>query len=306
MPSGACPTTDHLGPAERWLLSRAAATTAAVDEAMAGYAFGEVTRLLYEAIWSEFCDWGLELAKVRLADERRTVEEREATWWTLVEVLDTYLRLLHPVMPFVTEALWEALPHRASDPELLIVARWPAPGERDEAAEREVDQLVALVTEIRNARASARLPAADWLETLVYVPPSLGATFEALRPAVERLARARPLHRELTPEALEAATREGDLTVILGGGEIEAAVRPAGAPRRGRRPRTRAARTRPGRGRRLARGGPREAGRRGVRDPRPGAGRRGRPCPRGRAGRAGRPTAGANEALTAAGEAPVR
>jgi valyl-tRNA synthetase len=83
------------------------------------------------------------------------------------------------------------------------------------------------VTEIRNARASARLPAVDWLETLVYVPPSLGATFEALRPAVERLARARPLHRELTPEALEAATRAGDLTVILGGGEIEAAVRPA-------------------------------------------------------------------------------
>ena len=64
------PATAHLGPAERWLLSRAAATTAAVDAAMAGYAFGEVTRLLYEAIWSEFCDWGLELAKVRLADDR--------------------------------------------------------------------------------------------------------------------------------------------------------------------------------------------------------------------------------------------
>ena len=64
------PAAAHLGPAERWLLSRAAATTAAVDAAMAGYAFGEVTRLLYEAIWSEFCDWGLELAKVRLADDR--------------------------------------------------------------------------------------------------------------------------------------------------------------------------------------------------------------------------------------------
>ena len=110
------PATAHLGPAERWLLSRAAATTAAVDAAMAGYAFGEVTRLLYEAIWSEFCDWGLELAKVRLADDRLGPDEREATWWTLVEVLDTYLRLLHPVMPFVTEALWAALPHRATDP----------------------------------------------------------------------------------------------------------------------------------------------------------------------------------------------
>jgi valyl-tRNA synthetase len=232
IPEGAerrLPDERHLGPAERWLLSRAAATTAAVDGAMAAYAFGEVTRLVYDAIWSEYCDWGLEFAKVRLGDERLAPEEREAAWWTLVDVLDTYLRLLHPVMPFVTEALWETLPHRASDPELLIVARWPAPGERDETAEREVDLLVALVTEIRNARASARLPAADWLETLVFVPTSLGATFEALRPAVERLARARPLHRELTPEALEAATRTGDLTVIIGGGEIEAAVRPAAA-----------------------------------------------------------------------------
>ena len=63
------PDARHLGPGERWLRSRAAATTAAVDDALAGFAFGEVTRLLYEAIWSEYCDWGLELAKVRLADQ---------------------------------------------------------------------------------------------------------------------------------------------------------------------------------------------------------------------------------------------
>ena len=229
IPEGAerrLPDVRHLGPAERWLLSRAAATTAAVDAAMAGYAFGEVTRLLYEAIWSEYCDWGLELAKVRLGDERLGADEREATWWTLVDVLDTYLRLLHPVMPFVTEALWGALAHRAGDPDLLIVARWPGVGERDADAEREVGTLIDLVTEIRNARASAKLPASDWLEALVYVPTSLGDTFEALRPAVERLARMRPLHRELTPEALASASRPGDLMVILGGGEIEAAVRP--------------------------------------------------------------------------------
>jgi len=220
------PAIDHLGPADRWLLSRAAATTAAVDAAMADYAFGEVTRLLYDAIWNEYCDWGVELAKVRLADTTLSAEAREATWWTLVEVLDTYLRLLHPVMPFVTEALWASLPHRATDPELLIVARWPVAGARDEAAERDVASLVALVTELRTARATARLPAADWLETLVYVPRELGPTFEALRPAIERLARARPLHRELTPEALRASTRAGDLTVVLAGDDLEAAVRP--------------------------------------------------------------------------------
>ncbi|MGZ9231103.1 MAG: valine--tRNA ligase, partial [Candidatus Limnocylindrales bacterium] len=126
------PDDRYLGPAERWLRSRAAATVASVDVAMADYAFGEVTRLLYDAIWSEYCDWGLELAKVHLADEALAPEAREAIWWTLVEVLDTYLRLLHPVMPFVTEALWQNLPHRAADPDLLIVAQWPAPRDRDE------------------------------------------------------------------------------------------------------------------------------------------------------------------------------
>ncbi len=229
IPEGAerrLPDVRHLGPAERWLLSRAAATTEAVDAAMAGYAFGEVTRLVYEAIWNEYCDWGLEFAKVRLADERLSQDEREATWWTLAEVLDTYLRLLHPVMPFVTEALWAALPHRASDPDLLIVARWPGVGEADPVAERDVAILIDLVGEIRNARATAKLPAADWLETLVYVPVALGPTFEGLRPAIERLARARPLRRELTPEALEAALGPGDLTVLVAGGEIEAAIRP--------------------------------------------------------------------------------
>ena len=223
------PDETHLGPADRWLLSRAAATTAAVDDAMAGYAFGEVTRLVHEAIWSEYCDWGLELAKVRLSDDTLDPAAREATWWTLVEVLDTYLRLLHPVMPFITEQIWSAMPHRASDPELLIVARWPGVGERDEVAEAEVDELIELVTMIRNARASARLAASDWLETWVYVPHELGPTFEALRPAIERLARARPLHRTLTAEALHGVGKPGDLTTVAPSGDVEAAIRPAAA-----------------------------------------------------------------------------
>ena len=229
IPDGAerrLPDARHLGPAERWLLSRAAATTEAVDETMAAYAFGEGTRILYDAIWNEFCDWGVELAKVRLTDEGLPADVREATWWTLVEVLDTYLRLLHPVMPFVTEELWAALPHRASDPGLLIVARWPGVGDRDLDAEAELEALIGLVTALRNARATARLPAGDRLETWVYVPIGLGEVFESLRPAIERLARARPLHRVLTPEALQAAVAPGDLAVIVPGGDLEAAIRP--------------------------------------------------------------------------------
>ncbi len=223
------PDRAHLGPADRWLLSRAAATTAAVDAAMADHAYGEVTRLLYDAIWNEYCDWGVEFAKVRLSDEATPAADREATWWTMVEVLDTYLRLLHPVMPFITEALWDALPHRATDPGLLIVARWPAVGERDDAAERDLADVIALITEIRNARTTAKVPAGDWLETRVYVPSDIGPSFEALRPGIERLARARPLERTLTSEALHAAAAADDLAVIVPGGDIEARIRPTQA-----------------------------------------------------------------------------
>src|SRR5207244_12514561 len=125
------PDLASLGPAERWILSRASATVAAVDEALANYAFGEAARILYEAIWNEFCDWGIELAKVRLSDRGLPEAQREDTWWALVEALDTYLRLLHPLMPFITEAIWDATPHRRSDPPMLIQARWPGYGPRD-------------------------------------------------------------------------------------------------------------------------------------------------------------------------------
>ena len=226
------PAASHLGPADRWVLSRAAATTAAVDRAMADYAFGEVTRLLYDATWNEFCDWGLELAKVRLADASLSDAEREATWWALVEALDTYLRLLHPVMPFITERLWQALPHRASDPELLIVARWPGVTERDPEAEAQVGALVDLVRGVRNARADAKLEPAAWLPLDVYVEPELGPALEALRPAIERLAHARPLRRRLTREALhglEGAARglaiiAGPAEAILGAGADDPAT----------------------------------------------------------------------------------
>ena len=216
------PDRERMGPGDQWVLSRAAETVAAVDRAMAEYAFGEVSRLLYEAIWTGYCDWGIELAKVRLADERLSEAEREATWWALVDALDTYLRLLHPVMPFLTEALWAAIPHRAGDPGLLIVARWPGAGERATETEAQVEAILELIRGIRNARAEAHLEPKALLPMEVAVPAQLGTVFEALRPAIERLGRARPLERRLTREALHADP--GTLTVIAG--EIECRIHP--------------------------------------------------------------------------------
>jgi valyl-tRNA synthetase len=219
------PDRSHAGPADRWTLSRAAATIAAVDKAIAQYTFGDASQILYEEVWNEYCDWSVELAKIRLGDESLAPAEREATWWTLVEALDTYLRLLHPIMPFITEAIWERLPHAAADPSLLIVADWPTVGDEasDSAAEVEVSALIDLVRAVRNARAEARIEPAAWLPVDVFVPEWLGPTFGALRPAIERLSRARPLRREPDLESMRRGV-EGGLSVIAG--EVEAVVRP--------------------------------------------------------------------------------
>jgi valyl-tRNA synthetase len=141
-----------LGPTERWIRSRAAATTAAVDRGFAEYQFAEITRALHDGIWSEFCDWGIELAKVRLADDGVPADQRAATWWTLVDALDTYLRLLHPVMPFVTEAIWASLPRRAGDVELLVVARWPGEVVTDDALDRRMALVVETIVASERAR----------------------------------------------------------------------------------------------------------------------------------------------------------
>ncbi|MBA2719983.1 MAG: valine--tRNA ligase [Chloroflexi bacterium] len=217
------PDEDLLGPVERWIRSRAAATTDDVDRGIAEYQFGEVTRALYDGIWSEFCDWGIELAKVGLTDPEASPERRAATWWTLVDALDRYLRLLHPVMPFVSEAIWAALPRRASDPELLIVAPWPAAAERDVTVEAGVGALLELVRGIRNARAEAGIAPGLWLAVDVALPARLGPVFDDLAPAVGRLARARPLVRHADRAAFATArgARPG-LAVIVG--EVEADV----------------------------------------------------------------------------------
>ncbi len=218
------PDPVHLGPAERWLQSRVAAAVQGADRALEGFAFGELTRVLYDSIWGEFCDWALELAKVRLADATLAAADREATWWTLVEALDTYLRLLHPVMPFVTEAIWAEMPHADGDPGLLVVADWPAAPPADAAAEAQVGALVDLVRALRNARSEAKLDPAAWLPVQVALPRELGPAFESLAPALERLAHARPMARTTDAEALRAGAA-GGLTVVAGA--IEAIIRPA-------------------------------------------------------------------------------
>ncbi|MGB4441558.1 MAG: valine--tRNA ligase [Coriobacteriia bacterium] len=141
--------------ADAWILSRLADLAARVDEGLLTYEFGETARALYDFFWNEFCDWYIELAKPRLAAGGAT---RQTVLDNLVFVLDHALRLLHPMMPFVTEEIWGRLPLAEADrAEALMVAAWPEPASlehfRNEDAERSVGRLVELVVGVRAVRA---------------------------------------------------------------------------------------------------------------------------------------------------------
>ena len=161
-------------------------------------AFGEVTRLLYDADLERVLRLG---SRVR---EGPPVRRRPAGCRARGDVVDARRRPRHlPAAAPPGDAVRDrgALdddPASCQRPGLLIVARWPGVGERDEAAEADVEALVDLVRGIRNARAEAHVEAATWLPVDVAVPAELGPTFEALAPAIGRLARARPLARRLT------------------------------------------------------------------------------------------------------------
>ncbi len=137
-----------LSPADRWIISRHNAVVADVDRFIAGYQFGEAGRVLYDFVWGEFCDWYIEIAKVALYGNDAAAAAR--TRATLVHVLERSLRLLHPFMPFVTEEIWQYLPHEG---QALIVAPWPNAGPRYEEAEQQMNGIMEMVRAIRNARA---------------------------------------------------------------------------------------------------------------------------------------------------------
>ena len=142
--------------ADRWILSRLADLAAHVDEGLDTYEFGETARALYDFFWSEYCDWYIELSKGRLAAGG---EHRLAAQRVLVYVLDQALRLLHPMMPFVTEAIWANLPLMDVDrAESLMIAAWPDSAElsrfADEGAERSITRGQDIVLQVRALKAT--------------------------------------------------------------------------------------------------------------------------------------------------------
>jgi len=172
---------------DRWIRSRLAAAVRAVRENVRRYRFNDAASAVYQFLWHEFCDWYLEIAKGPLY-RPASPSERLATQHTLVTVLDTTLRLLHPFMPFITEEIWQRLPGAG---ESIMIAPYPrvTRGQADAVAEREMASVMEAVAAIRNIRGEMRIAPGASLPVTIRPAPGDGALFAGTAALVGSLAR---------------------------------------------------------------------------------------------------------------------
>ena len=150
--------------ADKWILTRLNETIETVTRLSDRYEFGEVGRVLYNFIWDDFCDWYIEMAKLPLYgdDEAAKLTTRSI----LAYVLDNTMRLLHPFMPFITEEIWQNLPHAG---ESITVAKWPEvnPAFTDDKAANDMKLLVEIIRSVRNSRAEVNTPMSKKISILL-------------------------------------------------------------------------------------------------------------------------------------------
>jgi valyl-tRNA synthetase len=198
---------------DRWILSRLNRTIINATKLMEDFQFGEAQRVIYDFLWGEFCDWYIEIAKIRLKAGSATSPVPP-----LVHVLETSLRLLHPYMPFITEDLWQTLkrhtPDHSSRWESIMVADYPTGNELaiDVEAERTVASLIEIIHAIRNARAENKVESSRWIEANIYA----GTLFSSLKPYTETirvLAQIKPL--EVLNARHTGASSDQHLVLVL-------------------------------------------------------------------------------------------
>ncbi len=192
---------------DRWILSRLDCVVVSVNHLLEDFQFGEAERQIHQFLWGEFCDWYIELAKVRLRQQTPP-----SPIPTLVEAMETSLCLLHPFMPFVTEEIWQNLiPYLPQDkPDSLMIAPYPvAQGMIDHQAEREMESIIEIIRSIRNARTQFKVNPANWVEAQIYTE-----NIPAIEPhsqAIEALAKVKPL----TISSRSQGRRGGDNALVM-------------------------------------------------------------------------------------------
>ncbi|MCL2806582.1 MAG: valine--tRNA ligase [Coriobacteriia bacterium] len=170
--------------ADRWILSRLAHLTEALNNSETTYDFGARARLLQRFFWNEFCDWYIEISKSQLADDAL----RTSTMQNLIYVLDNALRLLHPYMPFITEKIWQSIPHGSTRPSLMV-AEWPCAKTLadlvDDVAEMHIELLIAVVGTVRSVRARYGISPRQELSVAVSTGGALATEHTASLSAME-------------------------------------------------------------------------------------------------------------------------
>lgn len=197
--------------ADRWILSRLDQVTASSTRLMETHLYGEAGRQVNDFIWSELCDWYIEASKVR-----KDVREQAVAAQVLAYTIERSLRLLHPFMPFLTETLWQQVPHSG---ESIMIAPWPEAGPRDLEAEGAFGALMETVRSVRNVRSDAGVEPARWISADIYAG-ELTSAFESARREIAFLARIADdelrFHEGASPNDPDAMTAiAGDIVVSL-------------------------------------------------------------------------------------------
>jgi len=197
---------------DRWILSRLSRLVATVNKLMEDFQFGEAQRQIHDFLWGEFCDWYIEMAKIRL-------RQPESPMPVLAHVLETSLRLLHPFMPFISEEMWQSLSQRLDGEmaESIMIAPYPTADEEavDAEAEKKMELVIEVIRAIRNARAEFKVEPSKWIEALVVAEEAKPA-IKCQAQAIETLARVQPLTIIGTKDARPDRVK----TLVLKGAEV--------------------------------------------------------------------------------------
>jgi len=203
---------------DRWILSRLSRTVSSVAKLMKEFQFGEAHKQIYEFLWGEFCDWYIEIAKIRLRSDGEVLSPIPV----LVYVLETSLRLLHPYMPFVTEELWQNLKSRLhadwQTTESIMIAAYPEADDKviDPQAEKVMESVIEIIRSIRNARAQYNVASTKWIEAQIYAG-NLTSVITPYSQAIQTLAKAMPV---TFLESRKTDTQGNTLTLVLKESEV--------------------------------------------------------------------------------------